>query len=91
LYIFPIPDGRNNYRQAMATQGVEDGKEVIANKRAEHVESVYDPAMEKAQNGEVLDEFGAHAKTDPKEIALVKKLDWYILVRVTVQCSGTSS
>ncbi|CAM1507733.1 Fc.00g045810.m01.CDS01 [Cosmosporella sp. VM-42] len=26
-----------------------------------------------------VDAFGAHAKTDPKEIALVKKIDWYIL------------
>lgn len=27
-----------------------------------------------------VDEFGAHAKTDPKEIALVKKLDRFIIV-----------
>lgn len=27
-----------------------------------------------------VDEFGAHAKTDPKEITLVKKLDYFILV-----------
>lgn len=27
-----------------------------------------------------VDEFGAHAKTDPREIALVKKLDRYIIV-----------
>ncbi|KAK6208573.1 MFS transporter [Colletotrichum tabaci] len=31
-----------------------------------------------AKSGKV-DEFGAHTKTDPKEIALVKKIDWYIL------------
>lgn len=29
-----------------------------------------------------VDEFGAHAKTDPKEITLVKKLDRYIIVFV---------
>ena len=29
---------------------------------------------------ESMDEFGAHAKTDPREIALVKKLDRYIMV-----------
>lgn len=29
---------------------------------------------------EKTDKFGAHAKTDPKEIALVKKLDRHILV-----------
>ena len=27
-----------------------------------------------------VDEFGAHAKTDPREIKLVKKLDLYIMV-----------
>jgi hypothetical protein len=26
-----------------------------------------------------VDYSGAHAKTDPREIALVKKLDWYIM------------
>lgn len=31
-----------------------------------------------------VDEFGAHTKTDPKEIALVKKIDFYILVRASV-------
>ncbi|OHE99293.1 MFS transporter [Colletotrichum orchidophilum] len=31
-----------------------------------------------AMSGKV-DEFGAHTKTDPKEIALVKKIDFYIL------------
>lgn len=30
---------------------------------------------------EKVDEFGAHAKTDPREIALVRKLDRHILVR----------
>jgi hypothetical protein len=34
------------------------------------------PVMDK------VDKFGAHAKTDPREIALVKKLDWYIMVSV---------
>ncbi len=29
---------------------------------------------------EQLDRFGAHAKTDPVEIALVRKLDLYIMV-----------
>jgi hypothetical protein len=29
----------------------------------------------------VYDRFGAHEKTDPKEIALVKKLDRWIMVR----------
>jgi hypothetical protein len=28
-----------------------------------------------------VDKFGAHAKTDPREIKLVRKLDRYIMVR----------
>lgn len=27
-----------------------------------------------------VDKFGGHSKTDPKEIALVRKLDWFMLV-----------
>lgn len=34
----------------------------------------------KAPTMDKVDEFGAHAKTDPKEIALVRKLDMHILV-----------
>jgi hypothetical protein len=42
------------------------------------VESVDDQSKELSY--EKVDEFGAHTKTDPKEISLVKKLDFYILV-----------
>ena len=35
---------------------------------------------EKGQPTEELDRFGAHKKTDPVEIALVRKLDIYIMV-----------
>ncbi|EOD45386.1 putative mfs transporter protein [Neofusicoccum parvum UCRNP2] len=45
--------------------------------RIEHVETT-DADLVKPKM-ELVDEFGAHAKTDPKEIALVKKLDWYML------------
>ncbi|KAF7555293.1 hypothetical protein G7Z17_g2279 [Cylindrodendrum hubeiense] len=38
-----------------------------------------DEQFEKMPKIEKVDEFGAHAKTDPKEIALVKKLDRYML------------
>lgn len=27
-----------------------------------------------------VDKFGGHSKTDPKEISLVRKLDWFMLV-----------
>lgn len=45
-----------------------------------HVESPDHDDVQKPVNGEKLDEFGASAKTDPKEIALVKKLDWHMMV-----------
>jgi hypothetical protein len=38
------------------------------------VENLKLPVMDK------VDKFGAHAKTDPREIRLVRKLDWYIMV-----------
>ncbi|KAI0843103.1 putative MFS transporter [Hypoxylon sp. FL0890] len=45
--------------------------------KPEHVE-VTDEALVKETN-EQVDKFGAHAKTDPAEIKLVRKLDLYIL------------
>lgn len=54
-----------------------DGKENIS-----HVETPdHDDQFQKLPKIEKVDEFGAHQKTDPKEIALVKKLDRYMLVR----------
>ncbi|KAM0280055.1 hypothetical protein ACHAQH_004250 [Verticillium albo-atrum] len=38
-----------------------------------------DDVFEKFPRMEKVDEFGAHAKTDPREIALVKKLDLYMI------------
>lgn len=45
---------------------------------AHHIEnaSIDDQAIEKLGT---VDKFGAHVKTDPREIALVKKLDLYML------------
>lgn len=47
----------------------------------EKVESSrYEQDIDTKQDGDKrLDYSGAHAKTDPAEIALVKKLDWYIM------------
>ncbi|KAF6794177.1 MFS transporter [Colletotrichum sojae] len=46
-----------------------------------HVDTANDDDrdFEKIPKMDKVDEFGAHAKTDPKEIALVKKLDAYII------------
>ncbi|KAI1394168.1 putative MFS transporter [Hypoxylon trugodes] len=46
--------------------------------KAEHVEQIAGEVLDKGTDAPV-DRFGAHAKTDPKEIKLVKKLDMYIL------------
>ncbi|GJC91457.1 MFS transporter [Colletotrichum higginsianum IMI 349063] len=51
----------------------------VAVNQMEHVFTTDDPALMKQPVIEKVDEFGAHTKTDPKEIALVKKIDWYIL------------
>jgi len=58
--------------------------------RNEHIERALDNVESRPNDDAIfskfpkmdkVDEFGAHAKTDPREIALVKKLDKYILVR----------
>jgi hypothetical protein len=38
-----------------------------------------DDYPEKLERATTFDYSGAHRKTDPKEIRLVKKLDWYIM------------
>jgi hypothetical protein len=53
--------------------------------RNDHIERVEtgpsdDAIFSKFPKMDKVDEFGAHAKTDPREIALVKKLDKYIIV-----------
>lgn len=44
-----------------------------------------DEGLKKLPDVEKIDEFGAHTKTDPLEIALVRKLDWFMLVSPTLQ------
>lgn len=50
----------------------------LKSRAAHHVEnvSIDDQVIEKPGT---VDKFGAHVKTDPREIALVKKLDLYML------------
>ncbi|KAI1048824.1 hypothetical protein LB505_012867 [Fusarium chuoi] len=66
--------------------------------RNEHIERALDTVESRPNDDAIfskfpkmdkVDEFGAHAKTDPREIALVKKLDKYILSQAT--CSSTES
>lgn len=64
------------------------------NKRKGSVElvdkiSVIDEPL-KPVNGVEFDRFGAAAKTDPAEIALVKKIDLYMMVSVADGMPGSS-
>lgn len=36
------------------------------------------------KNVQQPDRFGSFVKVDPKEIALVKKLDWHMMVRISI-------
>jgi hypothetical protein len=62
--------------------------------RNEHIERALDNVESRPNDDAIfskfpkmdkVDEFGAHAKTDPREIALVKKLDKYILVSTSIR------
>lgn len=67
-----------NNQTAMTTTSHEDDKGKIAHVEADDHNELSKPVM-----AEKVDEFGAAAKTDPKEIALVRKLDWFMMVRDT--------
>lgn len=68
-----------NTQPEMTTRAPEDDKSKIT-----HVEADDQHDMSKPVMGENIDEFGAAAKTDPKEIALVRKLDWFMMVRLAL-------
>lgn len=66
----------------MATQDIQtDSRPHSKNAlgQVDHVETCEDEVQKEHLKYDKVDEFGAHTKTDPKEIALVKKIDWYIL------------
>ena len=52
----------------------------------EHVEATSDACLRKPRENDIkFDRFGGRAKTDPAEIALVKKLDLYMMVSISAQ------
>ena len=60
---------------------VNNDQKEFSEQRLEHVVSPNDePVKDILPQVEKVDKFGAHTKTDPREIALVKKLDMYMLV-----------
>jgi hypothetical protein len=74
----------NNYNVPTGDESKRDD-DVARNDHIERAETTAtndDAVFSKFPKMEKVDEFGAHAKTDPREIALVKKLDRYILVSV---------
>lgn len=52
----------------------------VKENRIEHAEIVGDGILPMVAKDKV-DQFGGHVKVDPAEIALVRKLDLYMLVR----------
>jgi hypothetical protein len=69
--IFSGEDGRKREDDVAQNDHIE---------RAETTATNDDAVFSKFPKMDKVDEFGAHAKTDPREIALVKKLDKYIIV-----------
>lgn len=79
----------NNYNVPMGDESKRDD-DVTRNDHIERAETTAtndDAVFSKFPKMDKVDEFGAHAKTDPREIALVKKLDRYILVSVPAAVS----
>lgn len=72
----PIMSGENERKQE---DDVADNDHI---ERAETTATNDDAVFSKFPKMDKVDKFGAHAKTDPREIALVKKLDKYIIVSV---------
>ena len=69
----------SNENNMTATVTAHDDKGNIS-----HVEAPDHDEINKPASGEKLDEFGASAKTDPKEIALVRKLDFHMMVSAVI-------
>jgi hypothetical protein len=74
-----IPSPRNAYMMSSTKPDVvvEGDGNLITTEHHEQHEGVM---LGKVPHVEQLDKFGSHKKTDAHEIALVKKLDWYMLV-----------
>lgn len=75
-----------NTTEKEATTHMEDVPIEQQDLKSEAIVGYVEKLQHEAQVNENLDKFGASAKTDPREIALVRKLDWYIMVRQTHSC-----
>jgi len=69
-----------NYAPAHGMTTVDEKKDIADANYIERVDTHEDLSLAKVEQDAKLDAFGARSKTDPEEIALVKKLDRTILV-----------
>lgn len=69
-----------NYNPAHGTTIVNEKKDLADANYVERVDTHEDLSLAKIEQDAKLDAFGARSKTNPEEIALVKKLDRTILV-----------
>jgi len=72
-------------QQHVDEKHVAEHREVNEKNDVQHIDNKIAPSLNEVDEKDGvqrdLDQFGAWAKSDPKEIALVKKLDLYIMVR----------
>ena len=69
-----------NHTPAHGTTTVNEKKDIADANYVERVDTREDLSLAKVEQDAKLDAFGARSKTNPEEIALVKKLDRTILV-----------
>jgi hypothetical protein len=69
-----------NHNPAHGTTIVNERKDLADANYVERVDTHEDLSLAKIEQDAKLDAFGARSKTNPEEIALVKKLDRTILV-----------
>lgn len=69
-----------NHNPAQGTTVVNEKKDLADANYVERVDTHEDLSLAKIEQDAKLDAFGARSKTNPEEIALVKKLDRTILV-----------
>lgn len=63
----------------MKSHGADQVETQSQHEKSNNVYIEYDEPQKGLPSVQKTDQFGAHEKTDPKEIALVKKLDRYIM------------
>jgi hypothetical protein len=72
-----------NHTPAHVTTTVDEKKDIADANYVERVDTHEDLSLAKVEQDAKLDAFGARSKTNPEEIALVKKLDRTILVSIS--------